>query len=127
MDSILLHEMGEELRRDRRQQTVQSEAVPPSGNSQTLEDKEHNIPFQDVLKYVVYISMCPDVAGLVFFSLGGGVTCPLSLSSRMIAYRAEDISQRLVPHELYVREEFENSVQFDVSVPVFGMLCRCAL
>ncbi len=34
----------------------------------------------------------------------------------MIAYRAEDISQRLVPHELYVREEFENSVQFDVSL-----------
>lgn len=34
---------------------------------------------------------------------------------RMLAYRAEDISQRLVPHELYTREEFENSVQFDVS------------
>ena len=33
----------------------------------------------------------------------------------MIAYRAEDISQRLVPHDLYVREEFENSVQYDVS------------
>ena len=33
----------------------------------------------------------------------------------MLAYRAEDINQRLVPHELYIREELERSVQFDVS------------
>ena len=31
-----------------------------------------------------------------------------------MAYRAEDISKRLVPHELYIREELEESVQFDV-------------
>ena len=37
---------------------------------------------------------------------------------RMLAYRAEDISKRLVPHELYVREELEESVQFDVSSSV---------
>lgn len=35
---------------------------------------------------------------------------------RMLAYRAEDISKRLVPHELYIREELEESVQFDVSL-----------
>ena len=35
---------------------------------------------------------------------------------RMLAYRAEDISKRLVPHELYNREELEESVQFDVSL-----------
>ena len=34
---------------------------------------------------------------------------------RMVAYRVEDISKRLVPHELYVREELEQSVQFDVA------------
>ena len=34
----------------------------------------------------------------------------------MLAYRAEDISQRLEPQELYERQEFEESVQFDVSV-----------
>ena len=39
---------------------------------------------------------------------------------RMLAYRAEDISKRLVPHELYVREELEESVQFDVSSSVWG-------
>ena len=33
---------------------------------------------------------------------------------RMLAYRAEDITQRLVPHQLYTREELEHSVQFDV-------------
>ena len=33
----------------------------------------------------------------------------------MVAYRAEDISKRLVPHELYLREELEQSVQFDVA------------
>ena len=35
---------------------------------------------------------------------------------RTVAYRAEDISKRLVPHELYVREELEESVQFDVRI-----------
>ena len=39
---------------------------------------------------------------------------------RMLAYRAEDISKRLVPHELYVREELEESVQFDVSSSVWA-------
>ena len=42
---------------------------------------------------------------------------PLSLPSlllRTVAYRAEDINKRLVPHELYVREELEENVQFDV-------------
>ena len=34
---------------------------------------------------------------------------------RMLAYRAEDISQRLEPQELYDRQEFEESIQFDVS------------
>ena len=53
LDSILLREMAEELRRDRRQQTAQSEAAPPPGNAQIVEDKEHSIPFQDVLKYVL--------------------------------------------------------------------------
>ena len=34
---------------------------------------------------------------------------------RMLAYRAEDISKRLEPQELYVREELEESVQYDVA------------
>ena len=34
---------------------------------------------------------------------------------RMLAYRAEDISERLEPQELYDRQEFEESIQFDVS------------
>ena len=33
---------------------------------------------------------------------------------RMLAYRAEDISERLEPQELYDRQEFEESIQFDV-------------
>lgn len=37
----------------------------------------------------------------------------------MVAYRAENISKRLVPHELYTREELEESVQFDVSADLF--------
>lgn len=48
-DSILLHEMAEELRRDRKPQGARPEgAVLGTGSLQ--EDKEHNIPFQDVLK-----------------------------------------------------------------------------
>lgn len=35
---------------------------------------------------------------------------------RAVAYRAEDITKRLVPHELYIREELEESVQFDVGL-----------
>ena len=38
----------------------------------------------------------------------------------MLAYRAEDISRRLVPQELYVREELEESVQFDVRRLAWG-------
>ena len=34
----------------------------------------------------------------------------------MLAYRAEDISQRLEPQELYDRQELEESIQFDVSI-----------
>ena len=34
----------------------------------------------------------------------------------MLAYRAEDISQRLEPQELYNRQELEESIQFDVSI-----------
>lgn len=53
-ESILLREMAEELRRDRKQQGVPSEGVVSvgggGGNFQTQEDKEHNIPFRDVLK-----------------------------------------------------------------------------
>ncbi len=33
----------------------------------------------------------------------------------MLAYRAEDIHQRLEPQDLYVREELEESVQYDVA------------
>ncbi len=33
----------------------------------------------------------------------------------MLAYRAEDIHQRLEPQELYMREELEESVQYDVA------------
>lgn len=40
----------------------------------------------------------------------------------MLAYRAEDISQRLEPQELYDRQEFEESIQFDVSV---YYMCMC--
>jgi len=48
LDSLLLREMAEELRRDQRQQQAgQSEVVQ---SIQTTEDKEHNIPFQEVLK-----------------------------------------------------------------------------
>ena len=55
-DSILLREMAEELRRDRRQPGVRQESVPaataPPGGAglQGQEDKEHNVRFQDVLK-----------------------------------------------------------------------------
>lgn len=41
---------------------------------------------------------------------------------RMLAYRAEDISQRLEPQELYDRQEFEESIQFDVSL---YYMCMC--
>ncbi|CAI8036576.1 Sodium leak channel non-selective protein [Geodia barretti] len=34
---------------------------------------------------------------------------------KMLAYRAEDISQRLEPQELYDRQELEESIQFDVA------------
>ncbi len=50
----------------------------------------------------------------------------------MVAYRAEDISQRLVPHQLYIREELERSVQFDVRMVclckacVYPCMCMCA-
>ena len=43
-----------------------------------------------------------------------------------MAYRAEDISKRLVPHELYIREELEESVQFDVR-PVFLLVVSCSI
>ena len=33
----------------------------------------------------------------------------------MLAYRAEDISERLEPQELYDRQQLEESIQFDVS------------
>ena len=36
------------------------------------------------------------------------------IQCRMLAYRAEDISERLEPQELYDRQEFEESIQFDV-------------
>ena len=52
-DSILLREMAEELRRDRRQPGTRQESVPaaPGGaGPQGQEDKEHNVRFQDVLK-----------------------------------------------------------------------------
>ena len=49
MDSILLREMAEELKRDQRQQQTGQFEVATS-NSLGLEDKEHSIPFQDVLK-----------------------------------------------------------------------------
>ena len=43
--------------------------------------------------------------------------CPVKFLAfhRMLAYRAEDISERLEPQELYDRQEFEESIQFDVS------------
>ena len=44
------------------------------------------------------------------------IDCYSNLFCRTIAYRAEDISKRLEPQELYNREELEESVQFDVSV-----------
>ena len=40
----------------------------------------------------------------------------------MVAYRAEDIAKRLVPHELYVREELEESVLFDVRIPLLPII-----
>lgn len=52
-DSILLREMAEELRRDRKQLGVRQESVPGGGagtGPQEQEDKEHNVRFQDVLK-----------------------------------------------------------------------------
>ena len=45
-----------------------------------------------------------------------------NLFCRTIAYRAEDISKRLEPQELYIREELEESVQFDVSVALLLFL-----
>lgn len=53
-DSIILREMAEELRRNRKPQGGHSEGVVTTGGRglQSQEDKEHNIPFQDVLKYV---------------------------------------------------------------------------
>ena len=41
--------------------------------------------------------------------------CVCVFDCRMLAYRAEDISERLEPQELYDRQEFEESIQFDVS------------
>ena len=40
--------------------------------------------------------------------------CGMLIMCRMLAYRAEDISERLEPQELYDRQEFEESIQFDV-------------
>lgn len=51
-DSIMLREMAEELRRNRKSQGGHSEGVVTTGGRslQTQEDKEYTIRFQDVLK-----------------------------------------------------------------------------
>ena len=60
-DSIILREMSEELRRGKQQQQQQqgghSEGVVLAGGK-GQEDKEHNIPFQDVLKCVSLLVSC---------------------------------------------------------------------
>ena len=62
-DSILLREMVEELRRDRKQLGTRQESVPGAlagtAGSQGQEDRGHNVRFQDVLKYVTTSAVRP--------------------------------------------------------------------